>query len=1539
MAWRFNPFTNNLDYYKVGGGSGNVDIIHVLNFSALPDPTTVSLYDVYVVDNEQGTPWLPGRIGGTYYPAGAYYSNLIKWVYSESASQATQLEVDSGTVTDKFVTPSTLNNYDRWATLLKKGTNIVTVDKTVGVGDFTSIATAVASITTASSTNPFVVVVNAGLYLEPIITMKSWITVKGDSSMSSIVEASSSSDSVFMMADQSMIIDLQVQGSTDTGVSAVVYSSSTTPQTNAIAYAENIRFGTNYTHAKTIGTGSGNCILQCSNIKYGGYPFTLGFHVTNDGSGIGRMQLRNVTSTNGGITTTTGLIFAKADQPSCSFIVNGCLLTKATGVAAGTGFWVENGASLRLTAVNFQRWATSIYAPNVGSAPSIYGTALNFENNTKDVLVEHPSATGKFEGTDTFLKTTIPIAAPIYEVNKDPRIITVAKKGGNFTSVAAAVNFITDSTITNRYIIQVGPGVFTEPVINLASHPYVSIVGANIETTQIVPDANNHDIILLGANNEVSFLTLQNAGAGYAGISVIDSVDYSQAHKVSFDNCSTGVSIKAITQDTLFYGEYIDFNGIYEYGVKVISSNGFSAFANLENYYNFSTGSLIAGTLVSGTNSEVKVLGSGHTSDGTGTAFHLINGAKLTLLASYVDYFNIGVYIENSGLASNAIITALDVNNSTLWDLFIEHPTASGTFNGSADHTKTNNVSSNFAWAYLDSNDAQFEITGKLAVSYPTGQHSDISTLLLEGGTMGLMEGGDLTDGGGFIVNVSLGYGYYELIASLGIILRNDWNNTSITLAANEDKYIYFDNTGILESNGSQPNTIYNILLGRVVTNGTGIELIDQVPANAKHTSNRYGKLFRNALGPIYASGSILSENITPFHLNVTGGSYYYASNEFNPVGGINILFTPTLNGIIQTPINTIPLSWDNAGTLTPLTAGQYAKHSVYVVGGIGHEKYYVVYGQTTFASLSAAESGVIPLPPTFIKDAITLIAGIIVTHGASNITEIIDQRPVIGFKAGGTSASSDHLSLSNLLTGDAGHTQFLMLDGSKHMEADLNMNTHAISNITTINSILPADWLKRGGNAYGTDTIIGLTDAFNLNIRTNNLTRIGVASSGEITIGDLTGITSGIIGATTTGQLTRSVSTTNLTEGTNLYFTDARAITSLLTGYISGPGTITTSDSILSAIEKLNGNISTLPRVTSVAELTLGTTGTDLSSTVANGTTTPVITLNVPTASATNRGVLSSTDWSTFNAKQNSLTIGNLTDVGTDGITITGGTGAVIGSGTSISQQVASATQNGYLSSADWINFNSAAPAFIPKSAPNETYRGININNNSTTVVSEGGITMSSTASTLAQAVASTNFATKQIRLRYYATTVSGGRYTGTRGSALLWYIHGGFRYVCDFNISDTAFSAGCQQFYGLSGVITDLNYGTATGILVSTLTNIIGIGSEVGDTNLQVFHNDATGTATKVDLGINFPANRTAGAISTTVYSIQLYNEPSSTAVKYEVKNNETGSIAQGTISTNLPLSSQGLNFFASRVMSTTSVTNTGQFDLSKLGVYSQL
>ena len=96
---------------------------------------------------------------------------------------------------------------------------------------------------------------------------------------------------------------------------------------------------------------------------------------------------------------------------------------------------------------------------------------------------------------------------------------------------------------------------------------------------------------------------------------------------------------------------------------------------------------------------------------------------------------------------------------------------------------------------------------------------------------------------------------------------------------------------------------------------------------------------------------------------------------------------------------------------------------------------------------------------------------------------------------------------------------------------------------------------------------------------------------------------------------------------------------------------------------------------VTSVAALTIGTTGTDLSSTVATGTTTPVITLNVPTASAANRGALSAADWTTFNNKASTAALANY-------LPLAGGTltGALSGTSATFSSTLTSvgATING---------------------------------------------------------------------------------------------------------------------------------------------------------------------------------------------------------------------------------------------------------------------
>jgi len=153
-----------------------------------------------------------------------------------------------------------------------------------------------------------------------------------------------------------------------------------------------------------------------------------------------------------------------------------------------------------------------------------------------------------------------------------------------------------------------------------------------------------------------------------------------------------------------------------------------------------------------------------------------------------------------------------------------------------------------------------------------------------------------------------------------------------------------------------------------------------------------------------------------------------------------------------------------------------------------------------------------------------------------------------------------------------------------------------------------------------------------------------GTGTVTSVSVVSANGFAGTVATATTTPAITLTTTITGLLKG------NGTAISAATSGTDYAPATSGTSIlygngaggfsnvTIGSGISFAAGTLSATGSggtVTSVAALTLGTTGTDLSSTVANGTTTPVITLNVPTASATNRGALSSTDWSTFNSKQ----------------------------------------------------------------------------------------------------------------------------------------------------------------------------------------------------------------------------------------------------------------------------------------------------------------
>jgi hypothetical protein len=76
----------------------------------------------------------------------------------------------------------------------------------------------------------------------------------------------------------------------------------------------------------------------------------------------------------------------------------------------------------------------------------------------------------------------------------------------------------------------------------------------------------------------------------------------------------------------------------------------------------------------------------------------------------------------------------------------------------------------------------------------------------------------------------------------------------------------------------------------------------------------------------------------------------------------------------------------------------------------------------------------------------------------------------------------------------------------------------------------------------------------------------------------------------------------------------------------------------------------------------------------------------SMPSANSSTNGYLTSTDWSTFNSKQNALILGS---VSSSDMAITGGANSTLGTGTTIQVKQATTSQSGYLTNADWNSFN----------------------------------------------------------------------------------------------------------------------------------------------------------------------------------------------------------------------------------------------------------
>ena len=164
-----------------------------------------------------------------------------------------------------------------------------------------------------------------------------------------------------------------------------------------------------------------------------------------------------------------------------------------------------------------------------------------------------------------------------------------------------------------------------------------------------------------------------------------------------------------------------------------------------------------------------------------------------------------------------------------------------------------------------------------------------------------------------------------------------------------------------------------------------------------------------------------------------------------------------------------------------------------------------------------------------------------------------------------------------------------------------------------------------------------------------------------------------------------------------------------------------------------------------------------------------------------------------------------------------------------------------------------------------------------------------------------------KKVRFTSTAANANGG----LRSSSSFFTVgFNGFTAALRFACVSPNTSSRC-----IGGIMAGASFPSSS-VEPTNITSIVALGYETNDANYSIIHNDATGTATKVDLGSNFPAgNSTQGW-----YELVIHNPPNTTTFQYRVTNLVNGSVATGTLTSNVPPSSSQVAPFAVASSSTT-------------------
>ena len=779
---------------------------------------------------------------------------------------------------------------------LLHATNVINVKQNPGPGEYSSISAALASITDNSPAKIYEIRVAPGIYLvASTINLKPYVILKGSSQVSVLVGGGGGSMNLINATYSTAMYDFTLtHGVPSTGY-LVYYNgqgAESTPATTKQAFSLNLVKFTAATNLVKIDGSVNPAIFSGAQLNWGAdRSFNTGFEIV--GGNLAQAIIRS---------SVTGANATTSPHPSFMFKVHGAnaflLLNSVVATSSGNSgncVHVYNGGKVDMVATEIQGWTNGIWVENSGDAPTIYARAVLFTDCTKKILIEHTGTIGSFQGYADHSKIVIPKQAPFFITNSDSNIITVAEKGGDYESIKDALDSIADASSTNRYVIQIGPGIFEEAQLQMKE--YVTIQGQS--KTQVVVDADNdNDDFIIGIANS-SIINLNITGPSGSGTSIVRfdggglfemiNCVINRCDRIATLTSSNGYSVLSVKDCSTNPGTG------YTYGFYVDDENsGYPAILVLDNYKESDLAPPYSGDLVFATGSNSAVLEhavfvSKSTANSSGIV--LQDGATARLIGCSFIGFDKTMEVLNVGAGPNLTTLALHTI-ATNYDLHVAHPDATISTFGAYDKDKIwidDNVT-NASLLFLDNANKQIVLTGKLISGPDFNSATDITKSIQKATNIGQNSGLTITTSGRDLT-LSAGYGYvYTGSEPNEHVKFVEWDEQTVTASANASGYYFINSDGILGVSSTRPNVFKNIIVVYFRTSSSGFILIRESARNANYTANRIENFLVAGIGAIYISGSLVAEGASK-QLTVGSGSYYIAGTNYVPTGGTNITF------------------------------------------------------------------------------------------------------------------------------------------------------------------------------------------------------------------------------------------------------------------------------------------------------------------------------------------------------------------------------------------------------------------------------------------------------------------------------------------------------------------------------------------------------------------------------------------------------------------------------------------------------------------------